>query len=97
MEANILDGGPHNRQATVLGREDVDLIGALAHEAPETQSAHWWSECAGAWMQETRKRSTSALHLHPDCAPPRDSVCCIWRVFAINWVMASCLLGWAQW
>ena len=35
MQADILDGGPDNRQATALGGEDVDLIGALAHEAPQ--------------------------------------------------------------
>ena len=31
MQADILDRGPGNRQATFLGREDVDLIGTLAH------------------------------------------------------------------
>lgn len=36
MQADILDSGPHNRQATDLGDEDVNLIGALAHEVPQT-------------------------------------------------------------
>jgi hypothetical protein len=35
VQADILDGGPDNCQATVLGREDVNLIGALPDEAPE--------------------------------------------------------------
>ncbi len=36
VQADILDSGPHNGQATVLGREDINLIGALAHIAEET-------------------------------------------------------------
>jgi hypothetical protein len=35
-QADILDGGPDNRQATVLGREDINLIGALSYIAEET-------------------------------------------------------------
>ena len=35
MQADILDRCPHNRQAAVLGGENVNLIGALPHEAPE--------------------------------------------------------------
>ena len=35
VQANILDGGPNNRQATVLSREHVNLVGALAHIAEE--------------------------------------------------------------
>ena len=36
MQANVLHGGPDNRQATVLGREDVNLVGTLAYIAEET-------------------------------------------------------------
>ena len=36
VQANILDRGPDNGQATGLRREDVDLIGALPHIAEET-------------------------------------------------------------
>ena len=36
MQADVLDRGPDNGEATVLGREDVDLVGALAHIAEET-------------------------------------------------------------
>ena len=32
---DILDGSPDNRQATALGGEDIDLIGALAHIAEQ--------------------------------------------------------------
>ena len=35
MQVDILDGGPDNRQATALGGEDIDLIGALAHIAEQ--------------------------------------------------------------
>jgi hypothetical protein len=36
VQADVLDRGPDNRQATALGREDANLIGALAHIAEET-------------------------------------------------------------
>ncbi len=36
VQADILDRGPHYGQATVFGREDINLIGALAHIAEET-------------------------------------------------------------
>ena len=36
VQADILDGGPDDRQATSLRREHINLIGALPHEAPET-------------------------------------------------------------
>ncbi len=36
MQADILNRGSDNRQATVLRREDVDLISALPHIAKET-------------------------------------------------------------
>ncbi len=35
MQANILDRGPDNRQATGFRRKDVDLIGALTHITKE--------------------------------------------------------------
>ena len=36
MQTDILDRGPDYRQATALGREHVNLVGALPHEASET-------------------------------------------------------------
>ncbi len=36
VQADILDGRPDDRQATGLGREDINLIGALPHIAEET-------------------------------------------------------------
>ena len=36
MQADILDGCPDDSQATHLGSEHVNLIGALPHEAPQT-------------------------------------------------------------
>jgi hypothetical protein len=36
VQANILDGGPDDRQAIGLRREDVNLIRALAHIAEQT-------------------------------------------------------------
>ena len=36
MQADILDGGPHDRETTGLRREHIDLISALPHIAKET-------------------------------------------------------------
>jgi hypothetical protein len=36
MQADVLDRRPDNDQATGLRREHIDLVGALAHEAPQT-------------------------------------------------------------
>ena len=44
VQADILDSGPHNRQAAVLGGEDVNLIGALPDVALRGFRWHWWSE-----------------------------------------------------
>jgi hypothetical protein len=35
VQADILDGGPDNRQATILSGEHINLIGALPHEASQ--------------------------------------------------------------
>jgi hypothetical protein len=36
VQANILDGGPDDRQTTGLRREHINLIGALTHIAEQT-------------------------------------------------------------
>jgi hypothetical protein len=78
VQTDILDGSPHNRQATGFGREHVDLIGALAHiDFPDSQS-HWSSECVGACSEERHKMSRDALHPQPSCGLPLDSVERIW-------------------
>ena len=55
VQADILHRGPHNRQATGLGREHVDLIGALPHIDFPGFQWRWSSECAGAWPEGTQK------------------------------------------
>jgi hypothetical protein len=40
MQVDILNGRPDNGQATGLGGEHVDLIGALSHITEETLNAH---------------------------------------------------------
>ncbi len=35
-QGNALDGCPDDGETTHLGREHVNLVGALAHEAPQT-------------------------------------------------------------
>jgi hypothetical protein len=55
VQANVLDRGPDNREATGLGRKHVNLVGALAHiDFPDSQW-HWSSEYADAWSEGTRK------------------------------------------
>jgi hypothetical protein len=56
MQVDILDRSPDNREATGLGGEHINLIGALSHIALRDSQWHWWSECAGASWQETRRR-----------------------------------------
>jgi hypothetical protein len=36
VQANVLDRGPDNREATGLGRKHVNLVGALAHITEQT-------------------------------------------------------------
>jgi hypothetical protein len=96
MQADVLDGRPNYGQATGFCGEHVNLIGTLPHIAEQTQSAHWWSEYADACSQGTRKKSAGVLHPQPSEAPPRDSACCIWRVFAVSWTTASCFVGCSQ-
>ena len=36
MQANVLDSCPDNRYAARLRGKHINLIGALAHEAPQT-------------------------------------------------------------
>jgi len=36
VQADVLDRGPDNGQATGLGREHVNLVGALSHIAKKT-------------------------------------------------------------
>ena len=55
MQADILDGGPDDGEATGHRREHVDLIGALAHIALRDSQWHWSSEYTDACSQGTRK------------------------------------------
>ncbi len=73
MQADVLDRGPDNGQATGLSGEHVDLIGALPHiDFPDSQW-HWSSECVDASSEETHKTSTGALRPQLGCVPPLDS------------------------
>jgi hypothetical protein len=70
MQADVLDRRQDNGQATVLGREDIDLIGALAHIALRDFQLRWWSECADALRPGMHKTSACALPPRPDFSPP---------------------------
>jgi hypothetical protein len=77
MQSDILDGGPDNGQATVLGGEDVNLIGALPHEAPQTLNSIGRLNGAVHALASTQKRSTGALRPQPGFVPLLDTACCI--------------------
>lgn len=78
VQTDILHRGPDNGQTTGLGREDIDLIGALAHIALRDFQWRSSSEYAGASSQETHKRSTGAPQPQPGCELPRGSAAFIW-------------------
>jgi hypothetical protein len=56
VQADVLQRGPDNREATGLRREDADLISPLPHIALRDFQWRWWSECADACLAGTRKR-----------------------------------------
>ena len=78
MQADVLDGRPDNRETTGFRREHINLIGALSHIAEEALNRIGRLNVAVHGQQETHKTSTGALLPQPGCAPPLDSVCCIW-------------------
>jgi hypothetical protein len=78
VQTDVLDGRPDNGQATGLGGEHINLIGALPHIAEEAQSAHGWSECVGASSEGTRKTSTGALRPQRGCGSLLDSAQRTW-------------------
>src|SRR6266568_8359088 len=56
VQVDILDRGPHNRQATVLGREDVNLISALPDVAEEAFDGVGGLDVAVHRLRKRKKR-----------------------------------------
>ena len=77
-QANILHHGPDNGQATGLGRERINLIGAL----PDiTKQAFDGVRAANIAMHDLRKgieRKSNALRLRRDYEALRDSASDTW-------------------
>jgi hypothetical protein len=48
VESDILDGRPNDGEATGLGREHINLIGALSYIDFSDFRWHWWSEYGAA-------------------------------------------------
>ncbi len=69
MKTDILDGRPDNRQATGLGLEDVNLIGALSHEAKETFDSIRRLNVTMQDLASRRKTLTNAPRPQPNYAP----------------------------
>ena len=67
MQANILDRGPNDSEATGLCREYIDLIGALPHVTEQTVDGIGGSECADASPEETH-RTLMRCAVHSDCS-----------------------------
>ena len=59
VQADILDGRPDDCQATGLGREDIDLIGTLAHIAEQAFNG---IRGLNVPMQTLRHRLISRVH-----------------------------------
>jgi hypothetical protein len=89
VQADILDRGPHNREATHLGGEDINLIDALSHIAKQTFDGIGGLKVSVYHLRKLVKREgllflfSQASHRFP------DSVSHIWRVLAANWTSAS--------
>src|SRR5205085_930448 len=89
VQADILDAGPDNREATGLRREDVDLISPLAHEAPEAFNGVRALNVSVPGLASTRKTecgcSSSSSRLRP--ASGERTAYLAWK--AARWVNAS--------
>ncbi len=62
--------------------QDVDLIGALANEAPQTLDGIGCLNVSVHVLASTHKRSTGALRPQPGFVPLLDSVGGIWLVIS---------------
>jgi hypothetical protein len=78
VQTDILDGCPDNRQATGLGCEHVDLIGALPHIAKETFDGIGGLNVSVHGRRELVKRQQVLFILSQTSHRFPDSVCCIW-------------------
>ena len=78
VQTDILDGGPHNRQATGLCREDIDLIGTLPHIAKETFNGVSRLNVPVHRGRKIIKRQCFLFLLHQTSHSFPDSACCIW-------------------
>jgi hypothetical protein len=87
MQADILDGCPDDSQATHLGSEHVNLIGALPHEASQTLDGIGSLNVAVHALRELVKgegllfllsqashRFWIALAVFGECSPPAGSM-----------------------
>jgi hypothetical protein len=69
VQANVLNGGPDNRQVTGLRCEDIYLIGALPHIAEEAFDRIGRLNVSVHALASTRKTSTDALRPEPGFVP----------------------------
>src|SRR6266699_1261021 len=96
VQADVLNCGPDDGQATGLRREHVDLIGALPHEAPQTLNGIGRLHVPVQRLRKGIKRKAGALRPRPGFVPLLDSAQRTWRFSAASWVNASCFVGWSQ-
>ncbi len=93
MQADILDGGPNNGQATVLGGKHINLIGALPDKAPETFNGVRALNMVLHDRRKGVKRQGLLFLFRPGFSQPRDNACHIWRFSAANWTRVSSQLA----
>jgi hypothetical protein len=84
VQADILDGGPHNRQATVLRREDVDLIGAFKQIAEQALDGIGGPDIAVHGLRKLVKGQRLVFLLGQASHRFPDSFCYIWRVLVAS-------------
>ena len=78
VQTDILDGGPHNRQATGLCREDIDLIGTLPHIAEQTFNGIRALKMSVNRLRKPIKRQQVLFILSQAAHRFPDSVQCTW-------------------
>jgi len=77
-QCNALDGGPDDHEATHLGGEHVNLIGALTNIPIQALDGVGGADIAVHRLGSSRKRSGFCLPPQPSCAPPQGRVGRTW-------------------
>jgi hypothetical protein len=95
-QANILHHGPDDGQARRLGREGINLIGALPHIAKQARSGIGAAKRAMHDRREGREGKSNVLRLRRDYEQLLDSASDTWRFSAARFKRASSFFSCCQ-